>query len=382
VRSGQLLAVKSQALIQRLHLAPYGSLWLAAVIAAVLIVLFWKARQRYRALPELPPPAAPESVPDCMVIIPARNEERGIAEAVRSFPPDTVIVIDDFSEDRTPQLARKAGAGVLPAPPLPRNGIGKSNACAAGARLLTSRWVLFADADTRYEKGFLASVVAWAESSGLAVLSVYLRPEFKSLAEQILAPYLEALFFCSPLISGKPNPLFTGHCVLTRREPYVFMGTHGAIVTQLVEDLRLTQLAERHRLKVGVARAGRMGHVRSYQGLDGIREGVERQAFRYLVISSRAGFAAAAAAFFMCLWLPALVWLATGGLGMGRHGVTAIVFAFLPSILLLSWYETWSWALLAPIAVFRTVPILLKGIFSALAGRPILWKGRRVRAVS
>ena len=67
---------------------------------------------------------------------------------------------------------------------------------------------------------------------------------------------------------------------------------------------------------------------------------------------------------------------------MGRHGVTAVLFAFLPTVLLLPWYDRWPWALLAPLSIYRIVPMLLRGLLSALAGRPILWKGRRVRAVS
>ena len=42
-----------------------------------------------------------------------------IGAAVRSLPPDSVIVVDDFSEDKTAEEARDAGAGVLPAPQPP-----------------------------------------------------------------------------------------------------------------------------------------------------------------------------------------------------------------------------------------------------------------------
>ncbi len=88
-----------------------------------------------------------------MVVIPARNEEGNIGAAVRSLPPDSVIVVDDFSNDKTAEEAREAGAGVLPAPQPLDGAVGKSNACMEGARVLTSRWILFADADTRFEPG-------------------------------------------------------------------------------------------------------------------------------------------------------------------------------------------------------------------------------------
>src|SRR5262249_28414270 len=115
-------------------------------------------------MPQIPVPASGEAPPDCMVVIPARNEESNIARAVTSFPHDTVIVVDDHSEDGTAEAARKAGAGVLPAPALVRGAVGKSNACGAGARVLNSRWVLFADADTWYDPGFLDAAVACAEA--------------------------------------------------------------------------------------------------------------------------------------------------------------------------------------------------------------------------
>ena len=41
-----------------------------------------------------------------MVVIPARNEEGLIGNAVSSLPPDTVIVVDDFSADKTAEVAR------------------------------------------------------------------------------------------------------------------------------------------------------------------------------------------------------------------------------------------------------------------------------------
>src|SRR6266404_1636462 len=125
--------------------------------------------RRYLALPEIAPlaPGASARPADCMVVIPARNEQGRIGRAVSSLPPDSVIVVDDFSEDRTAAEARRAGAGVLAAPEPLEGALGKPSACMEGARVLTSRWILFADADTRYETGFLDAVVTAAEAGKL-----------------------------------------------------------------------------------------------------------------------------------------------------------------------------------------------------------------------
>jgi cellulose synthase/poly-beta-1,6-N-acetylglucosamine synthase-like glycosyltransferase len=83
--------------------------------------LFAASRLRYKALPSAAKAqAAGHAPPDCMVI-PARNEEAIIGRAVRTLPPDSVIVVDDHSEDRTAKVARQAGAGAaLMLPPLGR----------------------------------------------------------------------------------------------------------------------------------------------------------------------------------------------------------------------------------------------------------------------
>src|SRR5258708_30132069 len=124
-----------------------------------------------------------------MVVIPARNEQGNIGPAVRSLPTDSVIVVDDLSEDKTADEARQAGAGVLSAPKPAEGAVGKSNACMEGARVLTSRWVLFADADTRFQPGAVNALVGAAEVNKIDFLSVYLKPEFKTLWESAVAPY-------------------------------------------------------------------------------------------------------------------------------------------------------------------------------------------------
>src|SRR6185295_2571950 len=99
----------------------------AAAFSTLLTLLFANAWLNQRALKELRPLQVNRRA-DCMVVIPARDEEDVIAQAVRSLPHDTVIVVDDASSDQTAKVAREAGAGVLLAPAVPRGGVGKANA--------------------------------------------------------------------------------------------------------------------------------------------------------------------------------------------------------------------------------------------------------------
>ena len=298
-----------------------------------------------------------------MVVIPARNEAARIARAVGSLPEDTVIVVDDDSHDGTADAARKAGAGVLPAPELGRGGLGKSNACLAGARVLTSRWILFADADTWYESGFLESAVAAAESGPLDFLSIYLRPEYRGVSGHLLGPLAVALYFCAANPRRDPAALFNGQCLLVRREAYEFVGGHAAVLTNLFEDLKLAALAQRHRMNFAVARTG-LGHVR----ID--PQDFERNAHRFTEVSPRIGILILLAALSCALWLAALAWLL-----IDRQWLAAAACGLVPLFLLLQWYKG-PFVLLAPLGIFGMLPILARGFVAAVTGRAVEWKGR------
>jgi chlorobactene glucosyltransferase len=345
------------------------SLGAAIALAVVLSLLLLRARQNYRGVPELTRTST-DPPPDCMVVIPARDEEQSIARAVKSFPPDTVIVVDDQSADGTAEEARQAGAGVLPAPPLPRGAAGKAHACMAGARVLTSRWVLFADADTWYEPQFLDASVEAAHAAEVDLVSIHPRTESGSLAEHILVPYLAALFFSGASLRGAFPALFSGRCLLVRREAYEFIGGHGAVLKQVFDEVGLAANARRHRLRISAVRAAGLGHVRLYAGWRGIWSGIERDASRLLLAAPHAGvillFTAACAA----LWIPLVVRLWTDG-----TRAAAAALALLPILLLWPWYgirRVW----LAPLAVYAALPFLIHGTLRALAGRPSAWKGR------
>jgi glycosyltransferase involved in cell wall biosynthesis len=348
---------------------PGPSLWVAAAVALALCGFFIKSRWNYLAIPRITASEAEGKPPDCMVVIPARNEEASIARAVESFPADTVIVVDDHSEDGTADAARQAGAGVLPAPELARGAIGKANACCAGARILTSRWVLFTDADAWFEPGFLEALVARAETFEFAFLSVHLQQEWETWAERMVGPVAEALYFCGAGARAGPAVFFNGQCMLVLREAYEFVGGHSAVLASLIEDAGLAVLAQRHRLKIGMVRAPRLGHVR----MGGIRQRVRRNAIRFTMVRPLIGISILLAALSMAVWLPVLVWLLLDG-----QWLAALIFASLPPVLLGSWYRSPLKALFAPFAMFVLPPVVFDGFIAAVTTRRVEWKGRTI----
>jgi cellulose synthase/poly-beta-1,6-N-acetylglucosamine synthase-like glycosyltransferase len=88
--------------------------------------------------------------PTVAVIVPALNEERHIARTLESirgqtWPPDRIIVVDDCSQDRTGQIARRIGVEVVR--PV-RNSGSKAAAHNIALPLVTEEIVVNVDADT------------------------------------------------------------------------------------------------------------------------------------------------------------------------------------------------------------------------------------------
>jgi rSAM/selenodomain-associated transferase 2 len=90
------------------------------------------------------------------VVIPALDEEAGIAAAVASVrdEADEVIVADGGSSDRTRERARAAGAAVLDVPR------GRGAQLQHGAQTARGDWLVFLHADTRLEAGWARALAA------------------------------------------------------------------------------------------------------------------------------------------------------------------------------------------------------------------------------
>ena len=344
----------------------------ALVFALVTSILFFQSWRNYSRVPRLPRVPPGRTPPDCMVVIPARNEQGVIAGAVKSFPPDTVIVVDDGSTDKTADEAREAGAGVLE-PPTIKGALGKANACIAGARILTSRWILFADADTRYQPGFLESAIEGAYHSELFFLSVHLTPRAESFSEHLLEPYTEALLFSSSALQREPALLFEGKCILALREAYEFIGGHTAIAKFLAEDFHLGMLATRHKMGIAVVRAAGLGHARTYAGWKGAWSWIERKTFRFIHMEPRITVKILLTASVAALWLPLAAWLWFAG-----YRIAPFLLPVLVMLQLRPWYGNRLRSLLAPVAIYAAIPFLVHGLTTAFFGKQIVWKGRKV----
>jgi glycosyltransferase involved in cell wall biosynthesis len=338
---------------------PIIGLAVTLAYVAALTFVFIRARRRFLAIPELIAQPPPSATSDCMVVISACNEADVIGRAVKSLPPDTVIVIDDASKDATAAEAEQAGAGVLHAPPLPKGALGKSHARMVGARVIVAKWILFADADTWYEQNWIETLVGTAKAQGLSFLSVHLKQEPATIASHVLSPYAAALFFASVDPRSSIERAFRGECILARREAFEFLGGR----TLPVNDNELAGLALRHRMKTAVVRT-KLGHVADCEGWRGWWDKIARnwQSSRQVP-----------AVLLGALWLPVAFIAYISG-----WPVLAVAVVILPVLLLLPWYSNMLRALLAPVAVYAMLPMAGHALYRIWTGKKVQWKGREI----
>ena len=100
------------------------------------------------------------TTPRISVIVPAKNEERRIANALRAvqaqtLPPLEILVVDGHSRDRTSEIARSLGARVV----FEEYGT-RAGACQVGVEAAQGEYVAFTDADCLPDARWLEALVS------------------------------------------------------------------------------------------------------------------------------------------------------------------------------------------------------------------------------
>jgi 4,4'-diaponeurosporenoate glycosyltransferase len=183
------------------------------------------------------------------VIIPARNEERTLPILLSSLKEQElsvleVIVVNDHSQDATPQIASRYGARVLDSAPLPKGWLGKPWACWQGAQQARGEIFVFLDADTRIEAGGLQKILSsYLAQRGL--LSIWPYHRMRRLYERLSALFniiIMASMGSFTIRKEKARSLGAfGPCVVCSKNDYFTVGGHETVKKAILEDVALGQ---------------------------------------------------------------------------------------------------------------------------------------------
>jgi len=213
--------------------------------------------------------AGARGTPKVSVILPARNEERYVANCLDSllaqdYPDYQIIAVNDSSTDRTGEIMQAYSAGdprvvYISAPPKPEGWVGKNWACYQGYLQAEGEVLMFTDADTTHETSVMSLAVAHLLSQDLDALTamphLICNDSWTKITLPSLATFLHTRF--SPLRVNDPNVktgYFFGSFYVIRRHAYEAVGTHQGVRSELVEDGALGAKVKEAKFKLKMVR--------------------------------------------------------------------------------------------------------------------------------
>ncbi len=192
--------------------------------------------------------------PGVSILIPARNEEENIRQALECALAGEgvdleVLVLDDESEDRTAEIVAEIARGdsrlsLHAGESLPPGWCGKQFACHSLARKATKPLLLFIDADVRLSRDAARRLAAEMQT-GRDLISGVPRQITETWSEKLLIPLIHFLLLgYLPLWAmrrsqSKGFGAGCGQLFMARRDAYFQAGGHEAIKSTLHDGLRL-----------------------------------------------------------------------------------------------------------------------------------------------
>ena len=220
-------------------------------------------------------------------IVPARNEERTIVQAVISLAEQPavreIVVVNDQSSDSTGGILQRLSAKqpklrVFETGPLPPGWVGKNHAAWLGGKQAACDWLLFTDADAVHLPGSAARALAEAGFSGADLVSYSPGQEMRTWWERALIPFV----FCrlSQLYSyaavndpDSPAAAANGQYLMIRRDIYERIGGHEAVHAEVLEDVALARLAKSAGFRLHFGPGDQICRVRMYSSFRAMWEG-------------------------------------------------------------------------------------------------------------
>ena len=362
------------------------------VLAVFPALLFLRNLPLYARLPLVPgrPGVSPRPsfANRCSVLIPARNEEANIADAIRSILPSAdsdleIIVLDDASTDRTAEIVREIAQNdprvrLETAAPLPPGWCGKNFGCQQLAALAQHPLLIFMDADVRLTRpDSLARLAAFMEESGASLASGVPREETGTFLEKLIIPLIHfVLLGFLPLhrMRAGTDPRFAAACgqiLAVRRDAYERTGGHRAIADRIHDAVALTRNFRAHGFRTDLFDATDTFRCRMYRRASEVWNGFAKNAHEGLATPRLIG--PATALLLGGQVLPLIL------LALAPSPLTALVTfaAYLPRLIGVARFrQSLLGALLHPLGICVLVAIQWFAFFRARGKRPAVWKGR------
>jgi glycosyltransferase involved in cell wall biosynthesis len=232
--------------------------------------------------------------PTVSVIIAARDEELRIADTLSGlstsdYPQLEIIVANDRSVDRTPEIAASLAAQdarirVVSISTVPDGWLGKTNAMTQAASVATGEFLLFTDGDIQFSADAIRLAMRHTVGRKLDHFCLFPSMETEGWTECVLVSFFAMLFSfgTQPWLRAWrfPNAYYgIGAFNLVRRSSYDAAGRHDPIRLDILDDVKLGKLLFNQRASADYLVAEDAVRVRWQTSAWGVIRGLEKNAF-------------------------------------------------------------------------------------------------------
>ena len=395
-------------------------------IAGIILALAWASRIIDAALgmpsvadvsrPEWDRnPVSPAGNPRVSIIVPARNEEGPIEQALRSllvldYDNYEVIAVNDRSTDRTGEIMDGIANSqvssmphstntALSGPPstgpgeaasrirvihhseLPAGWLGKTHAMWTAASQATGDWLLFTDADVLFKPDSLRRALAYAEAEPADHVVLFPRMIMKRPGEYMMIAFFQTMFMFGhrPWKVADPSTddhMGVGAFNLVRRRVYEAVGTYEALRMEVLDDMKLGKVVKNAGYAQRNVFGGDLISVRWARGAFGIVNNLTKNFFAVLSFQ---------------LWRTVLSAIGLVFINLGpfvgiclAHGWARLPYAVaLGSLFLIYLGMSWRsgvppyYFLLHPVSTAMFTYTLLRSMILTLWNDGIVWRGTK-----
>jgi glycosyltransferase involved in cell wall biosynthesis len=360
-------------------------------------------------------PASPAGNPRVSIIVPARNEEETIEQALNmlltlDYDNYEVIAVDDRSTDSTGEImervsqsprpfdklragsltqnARRTGypqgspaLRVIHHSELPAGWLGKTHAMWTAANQATGDWLLFTDADVLFKPQSLRRALVYAESVPADHVVLFPQIIMKQPGEFMMIAFFQTMFLFGHrpwkvADPGTDDHMGVGAFNLVRRRAYDAVGTYAALRMEVVDDMKLGKVVK----KAGFAQRNVFGgdliSIRWAEGAMGVVNNLTKNFFAVLSFQWWRTVVSAFGLAFLNLGPFLGVFLAHGWARMPYAVALASMFLVYLGMSSRSGVPPY-YFLLHPVSTLLFIYALLRSMALALWNDGIMWRGTK-----
>ena len=331
--------------------------------------------------------------PKVSIIIPARNEERGIETALNSILSQDydnleIIAVNDRSTDRTGEILNRmeqlhSALRVIHVAELPNGWVGKNYALNYGAEQSNGKFLLFTDADVVMSPITVGKAVNYMVENQLDHIT--LAPETvmpNTLLQMFVGTFtMFFFFFTKPWKVKRNNSRYfvgIGAFNFIRAKAYHAIGGHQAIAMRPDDDVKLGKLIKKHGYRQELLFGKGMVFVEWYASLRELITGLAKSMFSGVDYKISVAVGITLLLILFNFWPFVGVFLTSGKTQFINLVIVAAIFGLWCETVRFSEMKRWHFVGF-PVTILLFIYIQWRATLSAFFYNGIFWRGTHYR---